>query len=45
VSAPVTVDGAITAIHAANDGQSATVIVRRDAPARYEVWSASAICN
>ena len=45
VSAPLTVEGAVTAIHAANDGASATVIVRRDAPARYEVWNGSAFCN
>ena len=49
VSAPLPVEGAVTAIHAANDetsaGASATVIVRRDAPARYEVWDGSALCN
>ena len=33
------------AIHAANDGASATVIVRRDGPLRYEVWNGSAFCN
>jgi hypothetical protein len=45
VSAPLTVEGAVTAIHAATDGASAMVIVRRDAPARYEVWNGSAFCN
>jgi len=45
VSAPLTVEGAVTAIHGAANGASATVIVRRDAPARYEVWDGSAFCN
>ncbi len=45
VSAPLPVEGAVTAIHTANDGTSATVIVRRDGPLRYEVWNASAFCN
>ena len=45
VSAPLPVEGAVTAIHAANGGTSATVIVRQDAPPRYEVWNASALCN
>jgi hypothetical protein len=45
VSAPLPVEGAVTAIHAANDGASATVIVRRDGPLRYEVWNGSAFCN
>jgi hypothetical protein len=45
VSAPLPVDGAVMAIHGTNDGASATVIVRRDAPVRYEVWNASALCN
>ena len=45
VSARLTVEGAVTAIHAAADGASAMVIVRRDAPMRYEVWDGSALCN
>ncbi|HEY1807086.1 MAG TPA: hypothetical protein VGG42_00930 [Acidobacteriaceae bacterium] len=45
VSAPVSVDGAVTAIWPSADGTSATVIVRRDAPLRYEVWNGSALCN
>jgi len=45
LSAPLAVEGAVTAIHAANDGTSATVIVRRDGPLRYEVWNVSAFCN
>jgi hypothetical protein len=45
VSAPLAVEGAVTAIHGAANGASATVIVRRDAPARYEVWDGSAFCN
>ncbi|MFY9748441.1 MAG: hypothetical protein WAK25_19290 [Acidobacteriaceae bacterium] len=45
VSARLTVEGAVTAIHAAADGASAMVIVRRDAPMRYEVWNGSALCN
>ncbi len=45
VSAPLPVEGAVTAIHAATDGASGTVIVRRDAPTRYEVWDGSAFCN
>jgi hypothetical protein len=45
VSAPISVDGAVTAIWASTDGASATVIVRREAPVRYEVWNGSALCN
>ena len=49
VSAPVTVEGAVVAIHTANgaasEAASATVIVRRDAPTRYEVWNVAALCN
>jgi hypothetical protein len=45
VSAPLPVDGAVTAMHAENSATSATVIVRRDAPLRYEVWNGSALCN
>jgi hypothetical protein len=45
VSAPLAVEGAVRAIHAAADGTSATVIVRRDVPVRYEVWNGSAFCN
>lgn len=45
VSASLPVDGVVMAIHAATDGSSATVVVRRAAPARYEVWNGSAICN
>jgi hypothetical protein len=45
VSAPLPVEGAVMAIRAANDGASATIIVRRDAPLRYEVWNGSAFCN
>ncbi len=45
VSAPVSVDGVVTAIWPSVDGASATVIVRRDAPLRYEVWNGSALCN
>lgn len=45
VSAPVSVDGVVTAITPSADGTTATVIVRRDAPLRYEVWNVSALCN
>lgn len=45
VSAPVTVDGVVMAIWPSTDGSSATVIVRREAPLRYEVWNGSALCN
>jgi len=45
VSAPVSVDGVVTAISPSSDGATATVIVRRDAPLRYEVWNGSALCN
>lgn len=45
VSAPVAVDGVVTALWPSTDGSSATVIVRRDAPLRYEVWNGSALCN
>jgi hypothetical protein len=45
VSAPLPVEGAVTAVHAGTNATSATVIVRRDAPLRYEVWNGSALCN
>ena len=45
VSAPLSIDGAVIAIQGTPDGAAATVIVRRDAPTRYEVWNASALCN
>jgi hypothetical protein len=50
VSAPLSIDGTVMAIQgtttqAIGDGNSATVIVRRAAPARYEVWNVSALCN
>lgn len=49
VSPTLAVEGAVTAIHAENEatgaGTGATVIVRRDAPLRYEVWNGSALCN
>jgi hypothetical protein len=45
MSASLPVEGAVMAIHAANGGTGATVIVRRDGPLRYEVWNVSALCN
>jgi hypothetical protein len=45
VSPPLPVEGAVMAIHAENNGTGATVIVRRDAPLRYEVWNGSALCH
>lgn len=45
VSAPVSIDGVVTAIGPSLDGTSATVIVRRQSPLRYEVWNGSALCN
>jgi hypothetical protein len=45
VSAPLSVDGVVTAIGPSPDGTSATVIVRRESPLRYEVWNDAALCN
>ncbi len=45
VSAPMPIDGSITAMIAAPDGTTANMIVRRDAPTRYEVWNVAALCN
>ncbi|MGA8110272.1 MAG: hypothetical protein WB974_12595, partial [Acidobacteriaceae bacterium] len=45
VSAPLSIDGTVIAIQGTPDGAAATVIVRREAPTRYEVWNASALCN
>lgn len=45
VSAPLPVDGVVTAIHPAPDGTAATVIIRRDAPLRYEASHVAALCN
>jgi len=45
VSPPLPVEGAVTAIHANSSGTSATVVVRRDTPLRYEVWNGSALCH
>jgi hypothetical protein len=38
-------EGTVMSIHTTKDGTSATVIVRRDTPVRYEVWDGSALCN
>lgn len=45
VSAPVSIDGIVTAIAPSADGAGATIIVRRESPLRYEVWNGSALCN
>jgi hypothetical protein len=50
VSAPISIEGTVTAIQGTTtqgtgDGNTATVIVRQEAPTRYEVWNASALCN
>ncbi|HTV13190.1 MAG TPA: hypothetical protein VME68_00665 [Acidobacteriaceae bacterium] len=45
VSAPLSIDGAVTAISPASDGTTATIIVRRDAPLRYEASHVAALCN
>lgn len=45
VSAPLPVDGAVMAMESVADATSATVIVRREQPARYEVWNVAALCN
>jgi hypothetical protein len=45
VSAPLPLEGTVMSIHTTKDGTSATVIVRRDMPVRYEVWNGSALCN
>lgn len=45
VSAPLPIDGAVTAISPAADGTAATILVRRDAPLRYEALHVAALCN
>jgi hypothetical protein len=45
VSPPLPIDGAITAISPAPDATAATIIVRRDAPLRYEASHVAALCN
>jgi hypothetical protein len=45
VSPPLPIDGAITAINPAPDSATAYVIVRRDAPTRWEVWNVAPLCN
>ena len=45
VSAPLPMDGAVTAVSPAPDGTVATIIVRRDAPLRYEASHVAALCN
>jgi hypothetical protein len=45
VSAPMPVDGTITAIGTAPDGTTADMVVRRESPERYEVWNVAALCN
>jgi hypothetical protein len=45
VSPPLPVEGEVTAIHANNNGTSATVVVRRDASQQYEVWNDWALCH
>lgn len=45
VSAPIPIDGAVTAISPTPDATAATVIIRRDAPLRYEASHVAALCN
>ena len=47
VSSPLTLDGAVTAMHAAADSASISVIVRStmQQPAAYEVWRVSLDCH
>lgn len=45
VSAAMAVDGEITAMGSAADGATANMIVRRETPARFEVWNVAALCN
>jgi hypothetical protein len=45
VSAPFPIDGTITAISPVPDATAATIIVRRDAPLRYEASHVAALCN
>lgn len=44
-SAPMPVDGTVMAVEGTSDGSGATVVVRREAPAEYEVWNVAALCN
>lgn len=45
VSAPMPLDGAVTAMWPSSDGTSAVVVIRKQQPTQYEAYSVSVSCN
>ena len=45
VSGPMPLDGSMMAMWPANDGATATVVIRRAQPVQYEAYNVSAVCN
>jgi hypothetical protein len=45
VSGPMPLDGSVMAMWPANDGATATVVIRKEQPVQYEAYNVSAVCN
>ena len=45
VSSPMPLEGSVMAMWATNDGATATVVIRKEQPVRYEAYNVSAVCN
>jgi hypothetical protein len=45
VSGPMPLDGSVMAMWPANDGDTATVVIRKGQPVQYEAYDVSAVCN
>jgi hypothetical protein len=45
VSAPMPLDGSVMAMWPANDGATATIVIRKQQPLQYEAYNVSAVCN
>jgi hypothetical protein len=45
VSAPMPLDGSVMAMWPANDGATATIVIRKKQPLQYEAYNVSAVCN
>ena len=45
VSGPMPLEGSVMAMWPANDGATATVVIRKEQPVQYEAYNVSAVCN
>jgi hypothetical protein len=45
VSSPMPLDGSVMAMWPTSDGATATVVIRKEQPVRYEAYNVSAVCN